>query len=219
MSLPDSSERVAKQPSPRHLRGIGIRLALVAVAPLAAYGAIRPLVGSDAAGLALAGVIPLAYNVVLAVWKRRTDVLGVISALGFSFGCLASVLAGGSALPLKLHEAAITFVVGVVLLVAVVARRPVPVSRALRIPSNRRVDSALGAIIGGFLVLHALLHLALVIALPTGSYLIVSKVIDWGAIGLGLLALRAYVHRLHPLEGTGTKPVPTPPTGPTLRVR
>jgi hypothetical protein len=49
-----------------------------------------------------------------------------------------------------------------VLLVAVLVRRPLPVGRVLKVPhTTRAVDAALGVMVGGFLVLHALLHLAL----------------------------------------------------------
>lgn len=61
------------------------------------------------------------------------------------------------------------------------------------LPRNR---AALGAMIGGFLVLHALLHLALAVSLSTSSYLVVSRVVDWGTIAVGALALSACVRHL-----------------------
>jgi hypothetical protein len=100
--------------------------------------------------------------IVLVVFRRRIDLWAVLTAVGFAFGRLASLLAGGSSLPLKLHEAAVTFVLGIVLLGAVLARRPLPVGRVVKVPhADRAVDAALSVMIGGFLVLHALLHVAL----------------------------------------------------------
>jgi cytochrome c oxidase assembly factor CtaG len=56
------------------------------------------------------------------LWRRRVDLWAVLTSAGFALGCIASLLAGGSSLPLKLHEAAAVFLVGVILLGAVLAR-------------------------------------------------------------------------------------------------
>jgi hypothetical protein len=179
----------------RRPRDVGIRVGIVVVAPVAAYGLSRPIIGSDAAALAVAGAIPLLYNMGRAVWRRRIDLLGVFSAVTFGLGCAGSLLIGGSSLPLKLTIAPVTFLVGVVLLIAVLIRRPFPLGRLLRVPPTQHIDSALGALIGGFLMLHALLHLALAMLLSTESYVVASRVIDWGTLGIGYLALRAYVRQ------------------------
>jgi intracellular septation protein A len=177
---------------------LGARLAVAVVAPAVAYGVIRPLVGSDSAALATAGAIPLIYNVVLAFWRRRIDRLSVLSTVGLAVGCLLSVLLGGNALPLKLKLASVTFLVGLVLLVAVLVRRPIPLTRVFRVASSNRMDAVLGAVIGGFLMLHAMLHLALAVLLSTQAYVIASPIVDWGTLGVGFIALRAFVRHLPP---------------------
>jgi len=92
----------------------------------------------------------------------------VLTSAGFALGCIASLLAGGSSLPLKLHEAAVTFLLGVILLGAVLGRRPLPVGRVLKVPhADRQRETALNAMIGAFLVLHALLTLTLALTLRT----------------------------------------------------
>ena len=173
------------------------RTALIMLAPVLAYGIVRPLVGSEALALGIAGAIPVVYSIVLAAVRRRIDPLALLTAIGFSLACVASVLAGGSSLPLKLHQAAITFGIGLVMLVAVVIGRPLPAGRLLRVPSaTREIDSALGTMIGGFLVLHALLHLTLAVSLSTGSYVVASRVVDWGTLAIGALGLSAYLRHL-----------------------
>ena len=83
------------------------------------------------------------------------------------------------------------------MVVAVVLGRPLPAGRVLRVrPTTKAIDSALGAMIGGFLVLHALLHLVVAVSLSTSSYLVASRVVNWGTIAVGALALSAYVRRL-----------------------
>jgi hypothetical protein len=63
------------------------------------------------------------------------------------------------------------FAVGLVLLAGLLIRRPLPIARLLRVHSpDKRIDSTLSAMIGGFLV-----H------------------IDWSTVVLGILALAAYL--------------------------
>ena len=50
--------------------------------------------------------------------------------------------------------------------------------------------------IGGFLVLHALLHLALAVSLSTSSYVVASQVVEWGTLAIGALGLSAYLRHL-----------------------
>jgi hypothetical protein len=100
-------------------------------------------------------------------------------------------------LPLKLHEAAVTFVVGIALLVAVVIRHPIPVGRLLKAPDvPRATDEMLGVVIGAFLVLHALLQLVMALLMPTAVYLTAGRVISWAVIAVGALGLWTYLRRL-----------------------
>lgn len=171
------------------------RLALVLFAPVAVYAVVRPLVATDALGLAIAGAIPILYSIVLAIRRRRVDPLVLLSAVAFSLACVVSLLAGGSSLPLKLSDATITFVIGVVLLIATLIRRPIALGQLLRLPTTKQIDASLGVMIGGFLVVHALLHLTLAVSLSTSAYLVLSRIIDWGTLALGVLALHAYLRR------------------------
>jgi hypothetical protein len=172
------------------------RFLVVPAVSLLAYFAVRPHVPSDAAALAMAGAFPAAWTIALVLARRRIDRWTALTSAGFALGCVASLLAGGNSLPLKLHEAAVTFVVGVVLLGAVLIRRPLPLGRILKVPdAGRRLDATLNAMVGGFLVLHALLHLALALTLPTATYLVAGRVVNWAAIGAGALCLYSYLRR------------------------
>lgn len=169
---------------------------LLMASPLVAYALVRPAVSSDALGLAIAAAIPILFSIVLALVRRRVDPLAGLATVGFSLACVIAVLTGGSSLPLKLNEAFITFGIGVVLVLASLIRRPLPIARLLRITHpDRQLDSALGAMIGGFLVLHALLHLALAVSLSTSSYLVAGRAIDWGTIALAVLGLAVFLRR------------------------
>jgi hypothetical protein len=166
------------------------------VAPALVYLLIRPSVSSDSAGLAIAGAIPVIFIVVTLLWQRRVDFLALVAAVGFGMGCLASVLLGGNSLPLKLHDAVVTFSAGMILLCAVLIRRPIPLGRLLRVPdATKQLDASLGAMIGGFLVLHALLRLTLALTLPTSTFVVTSRAVGWGTIAVGAFCLRPYLRR------------------------
>ncbi len=191
-----AADRTVHRPGVPSPRRRALRASAVLAVPAIAFFAIRPWVASDAVALAVAGALPIGYQIVLVAIRRRIDVWALVSGLGFAVGCLASLLADGSSLPLKLHEAAITFVAGLVLLGAVLVRRPVPLGRLLKIPAaDRRLDMRLSVLVGGFLVLHALLHLALAVLLPTSTYVVAGRLINWVTIGFGAAALYGYLRR------------------------
>ncbi len=193
MTAADMTAHRPGVPSPRRR---ALRAGAVLAVPAIVYFAVRPWVASDAVALAVAGALPIGYQIVLVAVRRRIDVWALVSGLGFAVGCLVALLAGGSSLPLKLHEAAVTFVAGLVLLGAVLLRRPVPLGRLLKVPgADRRLDMTLSVLVGGLLVLHALLHLALAVLLPTSTYVVAGRLINWVTIGLGAAALYGYLRR------------------------
>ena len=182
---------MAIDPSAR--RSMRRRALPLLVGPLVVYAVVRPLVSSSTLALGIAGAIPVLYSIVLAVVRRRIDLFALISGVGLSVACLVSALTGGSSLPLKVDEAVITFGIGLVLLIAALIRRPIPIAKLLRVPTpTKQTDGPLGVAVGGFLILHALIHIALAVSLSTSSYVGASRVVDWGTIALGVLGLAAY---------------------------
>jgi hypothetical protein len=61
--------------------------------------------------------------------------------------------------------------------------------------ADRRLDATLSAMIGAFLILHALLTLTLALILPTATYLVAGRAVNWAAIGAGALCLYSYLRR------------------------
>ena len=73
--------------------------------------------------------------------------------------------------------------------------------------ADRATDASLSVMVGSFLVLHALLHLALAVTLSTAAYLTAGRVVSWVTLGAGAFCLYAYLRRLrrrphHPTSGT-----------------
>lgn len=185
----------------RTLQGLAVAASVIV------YFAVRPFVGSDAVGLAITGAIPAAHTILSVLTGRRVALLAAATTVAYALACLVSLLAGGSALPLELHEAAVTFVLGVVLLGAALIRRPLPVSRALKVPdAGRAADESLSLMVGGFLVLHALLHLVLALTLSTAEFLTAGRVVSWATLAVGVVCLMAYVRRLRRNQVPRTDP-------------
>ena len=110
----------------------------------------------------------------------------------------------GMVLPLIVYGVATQFVRSSALALGIAGGVSVVYSIVLAV-AQRRIDPvallsamerALGALVGGFLVLHALVHLALAVYLTTSSYVIVSRLVNWGTLAVGALALSAYLRHL-----------------------
>jgi hypothetical protein len=194
------SGRVTQQASPQRRKdaaALVTKILVLALVPLIAYFVIRPHVISDTAALALAGAIPAIYSISVALVRRRVDLWGLVTSAGFAVSCIVSVLTGGSSLPLKLPDAAITLILGLALLAAIIVGRPLPIGRLVKVPlADRRIDAILGSLIGAFLILHALLTVALALLLPTASYLTAARAVNWLFIGMGMLSLWLYLRHL-----------------------
>ncbi len=178
---------------PSARRSMRRRAVPLLVGPLVVYTVVRPLVSSSTLALGIAGAIPVLYSIVLAVVRRRIDLFALLSGVSFSVACLVSALTGRSSLPLKVDEAVITFGIGLVLLIAALIRRPIPIAKLLRVHTpTTQIDGPLGVAVGGLLILHALVHVALAVSLSTSSYVVAARVVNWGTIALGVLGLAAY---------------------------
>lgn len=209
---------VPSAPCHRRRRQQAARFLLLSAAGPVAYFAVRPFAGSDIAALAIAGAVPAAYTIAFTLLRRRIDLLSLLNAVGYALACAVSLLAGGSSLPLKLPEATATFLIGLVLLGTVLARRPLPVARLLKAPrADRHLDATLSSMIGAFLLVHALLTLTLAMTLPTATYLVAGRAVNWAVIAAGALSLYGYLLRLrrhgpadpaHPGDGPDDRPAP-----------
>jgi hypothetical protein len=102
---------------------LGINLAIYWFVPLILVIVLRGTYG-DTMALAIAGSIPVLKTIVMLVWSRRVDWIGVLSVLGFAAAFVISTLMGGSSLVLKLYHPIITGIIGLSLLGSVVIGRP-----------------------------------------------------------------------------------------------
>ena len=90
--------------SPRRVLAGLASVAINFVAPLLAYYAIRPHTGSSALALALSGLIPVVYTLVIATIQRKFSALGAAGVALFGIGVLISWICGGNPLAMELQE-------------------------------------------------------------------------------------------------------------------
>jgi hypothetical protein len=186
-------------PSPQtvQLRKFVPSIAFNAVVPLLVYTLVRPYFASDVSALVIAGAIPLLITIGGFVVRRKVDAIGVISVVGFFVAVALQLLTGGDGLIVKVQGVLITGPVGVLFLLSALFGRPLVavifkyVARrnpAMRLP-NRHQSMVITLILGGMFTLHAVVAVALALALPTTVFLAVSNIVGWAIIAVGLLSI------------------------------
>lgn len=154
--------------------------------PLLLYMLLSNNFSNDATALAATGVIPAIWTIVLWLWRRQVNWIGVITILGLSIAIAVSVVLGGGSLPIKLYHPLISGALGLVFLVSVVIRKPLMIillkkfgggdpERFNNPVMNKKITIVTG-VFGLVLLLHSIIHVIMALTLSTGIYLIMSKV-------------------------------------------
>ncbi|WP_326833720.1 VC0807 family protein [Amycolatopsis rhabdoformis] len=187
---------------PELMRRLLPSLVLNIAVPLVVYLILNPVVGSEVVALAISAAIPLLVTVGEFAVRRRLDPIGVVAVVGFVVMLALLGLTGGNELVVKLQDAVLTGPLGLVLIGSAAIGKPLLLvvhrfGGARQGKSvSRRALTVLTALIGGVLVLHAAVLLALAVSLPTTTYLAVGKPIGWAVIAAGLIAAFVYRNRV-----------------------
>jgi len=181
---------------------MGVSTIVAGIAPVAAYLIARPRVDSNATALAITFAVPVVWAGLTALWHGRLDLDGSLTIGAYGLALVVTIISGGSALPLKLHAAAETAVVGVACLVSVVLRRPLLLlglrfmarkngrrrgawHRAVSEPALLHTFSVITVIVGvGFLV-EAASQVALALVVPTLLFVALSLPVRFAVYGSG----------------------------------
>jgi hypothetical protein len=187
-------------------RRLILSLGINALLPLLLYAWLRPLLASDVVALAIAAAIPALRTLVLWVWRRRVDWIGAYAVLGFGLTLALTILLAGNGFLLKVHSSLLIGILGLVLLVSVVIRKPLlePVLRAFertspqgssvldrasidpagRMPPSGRI-SFITTVVGLAFLGDALAHVVLALTVPTATYLALSRLVTIALLGCG----------------------------------
>ncbi len=173
-----------------------------AALPIAVYFLVRHHVHTDAQALIVAGGFSGGWVVLQFARRRQVDLVGAAVLLGFAVGVVSSVLLGGNTYVLKIRDAALTAVFGVVCVVTLFTHdRPAffYVTRYLsagsdptrvaafdqlhEVATGRHTFRVLSVVWGIGLVVEAGTRMLLAVLLPTGTFLAVSPFITATIIG------------------------------------
>jgi hypothetical protein len=155
--------------------------------PLLLYMLLRNTFSNDTTALAVSGVIPAIWTIVLWLWHRQVNWIGVIAIVGLLIAIVFSALLGGGSLPLKLYHPVISGTVGLIFLISVVIRKPLMIVLLKKFKAgdpnrfsnpviNRKV-TIVTAVFGSTLLLDALIHIMMALTLSTGIYLFMSRIV------------------------------------------
>jgi hypothetical protein len=157
---------------------------VISLGPLLLYFLARSYVDSDVVALAISAVVPAVVTVVAAAWRRQARLLSALAVVGVGVALAATAMTGGSSLPLKLYRPLVTSVVGLVVLLSALLRRPllVPVLDRLagRVPMvrlSRRTATVVTVIIGVSFLGEALATVSLALTMSTAAFLIASRLV------------------------------------------
>lgn len=176
------------------------------IVPWMLYMLLRRIFANDTTPFAITAAIPAVRTIVLWVWRRRIDLIGVLGVLSFTIAFVASVLFGGSSLPLKLIHPIIFGIIGLTFLISVLLRRPLLITilgvlkhnsqERFSSPTGRKKFTIMTAVFGGVSLVGSAIHIIMALTLPTSIFLVMSHVVSWAIILVLVVSGRLITRRI-----------------------
>lgn len=181
-------------------------LAVNLILPWILYLLLHRIFANDTSALALTAAIPVIRTIVLWVWHRRIDWIGVIGTFAFAAAFIISIFYGGSSLPLKLIHPAIFGFIGIAFLVSVILRKPLLMTivriaahnnqERFNSPTSDKKFTIMTALFGGIAVVGSGVHIVMALTLPTVTYVALSHLVSWATIFTLVVSGRIVARRL-----------------------
>jgi hypothetical protein len=180
-------------------REIAKLLLIDAVAPYVVYELAKPYAG-DLAALALSALPPAVESVWSVIRKRKLDAISamVLAGIGVS---LVLIALGGSERVLLLRDSLVTSIVGLVIAISAAFPKPILYYLFRQVQAG---EPALGpmrvlsVVLGLGLVVEMGVRTAMVYAMTTSRFLLVSPFVQYGLTGLLVLWAVLYMRRHRP---------------------
>jgi hypothetical protein len=166
-------------------REIANLLLINAIAPYLVYELAEPYTGGLAA-LALSALPPAIESVWSVVRKRKLDVASSLVLGGIAVSLILIAL-GGSERVLLLRDSLITSVVGLVIAISALFPRPVLYYLFRQVQNGEpdiRAMRTLSAVLGLGLIVEMAVRTAMVFAMTTSRFLLISPFVQYGMTGL-----------------------------------
>jgi hypothetical protein len=208
------------------MREIIPKAIIFAALPLLAYSILRNHVSSDGLALAIVMVIPVSAITYERIRNGRFDPIGIIALVGIGIGLGGALAFHGNDLLLKLRDSTLTGAFGIVCLVSLTRDRPAMYFLArmfagsgdeerLRMfdeiwvqPGVRDRFRQVTAAWGVGLLVEAGARVGLALSLSTQTFLAISPVVAWAAIGT-LIAYTIRVLKKGEVDLAGTLGMPS----------
>ncbi len=166
-------------------REIANLLLINAIAPYLVYELAEPYTGGLAA-LALSALPPAIESVWSVVRKRKLDVASSLVLGGIAVSLILIAL-GGSERVLLLRDSLITSVVGLVIAISALFPRPLLYYLFRQVQNGEpdvRAMRTLSAVLGLGLIVEMAVRTAMVFAMTTSRFLLISPFVQYGMTGL-----------------------------------
>jgi hypothetical protein len=170
------------------IKSLGVNM----VVPFVLYMLLSKVFTTETIPLAIASAFPTIRTIVMFIWNRKIDWIGVFVAIGFIIAVIGSLIFGGATLPLKLVHPMIFSIIGIAFIISVLIRRPllVFIIKFLKRGKDESINSKISdkkfnimtGVFGGIFLVGSIIHITLAIILPTSVYLVISHFISWGTI-------------------------------------
>ena len=162
------------------------------ILPVVAYLILKTCGWSDTLALGVATAFPVIHMIWGLLTKRTLNPVSLVAIVGFLISLLSVYLTHGNNLAFKLWHPILTAVIGIIFLLSVAFNKPL-----LELAGESEGSHKKFMILTGFMGLvfasHALLVMMLAFSVDTTNFVIVSKIIDFSAVGIliaGLALLR-----------------------------
>ena len=177
-------------------REVAKLLLIDAVAPYVVYEVAQPYTG-DLAALALSALPPAIESVWSVIRKRKLDAISALVLAGIGVS-LVLIALGGSERVLLLRDSLITSIVGIVVAISAVFPKPILYYLFRQVQGGEpalRPMRVLSAVMGLGLVAEMGVRTAMVYAMTTSRFLLVSPFVQYGMTGLLILWAVLYIRR------------------------
>ena len=157
------------------------------ILPVFAYLLLKMWGTSDTLALGIATAFPVLQMLWSLVIKKELNPISLVAIIGFLISLLAVYLTHGNNLAFKLWHPILTATIGIILLVSVIFNHPL-----LELTSEGQSHKKM-MILTLFMALvftfHALSVILLAFLVKTTAFVLISKVIDFSAVGILILGL------------------------------
>ncbi len=157
------------------------------ILPVIAYLFLKMLGNSDTLALGIATAFPVVHMLWSLIRKKELNPVSLVAIIGFLISLLAVYLTHGNNLAFKLWHPILTAAIGTIFFLSVLLDRPL-----LELASegeNHRKMLIMTLFMGLVFIFHALSVILLAFFVETTAFVLLSKVIDFSAVGVLVLGL------------------------------